>query len=149
MSIDNLAIFQAMNRKLNYLSQRQVVISQNIANADTPDYIPQDVKGPEFRDLIEQKGGKVTLRTGRTYMHGVRAAATDGQHLQTTFSDKTIPGSDEQNAVYEVAPSGNAVDLEEQMVKASDTAMDHGLITSLYRKNVGLLRAAIGQGGQA
>lgn len=149
MSIENLALFQAMNRKLNYLSQRQVVISQNIANADTPNYIPQDVKTPEFRDLIEEQGGRITMRTGRTFLHGVQAAATDSQHLQNTFSDKTIPGSAEQKAVYEVAPSGNAVDLEEQMVKAADTAMDHGLITNLYRKNVGLLQAAIGQGGAA
>lgn len=149
MSIENLALFQAMNRKLNYLSQRQVVISQNIANADTPDYIPQDVKNPEFKDLIEERGGRITLRTGRTFLHGINAVTTDAQHLQDTFSDKTIPGADRQKEVYEVAPSGNSVDLEEQMVKAADTAMDHGLITSLYRKNVGLLQAAIGQGGAA
>jgi len=41
------------------------------------------------------------------------------------------------------------VDLEEQMIKASDTAMDHGLVANLYRKNVGLLQTAIGQNGAA
>ena len=145
MGIENLALFQAMGRKMSYLSQRQVVLSQNIANADTPDYIPQDVKAPDFRDLIEEKGGRITMRTGRTFLQQVRATADDPQHMQTTFSDRTIPGANRQKDVYEVAPSGNSVDLEEQMIKSSDTAIDHGMVANLYRKNVGLLQAAIGQ----
>jgi len=47
------------------------------------------------------------MRTGRTFLHPIHAAADNPQHLQNTFSDRTIPGANRQKDVYEVAPSGN------------------------------------------
>jgi flagellar basal-body rod protein FlgB len=45
---------------------------------------------------------------------------------------------------YEAAPTGNSVVLEEQMMKLAETQMDYRLTTNLYRKNVELLKTAIG-----
>ncbi len=44
--------------------------------------------------------------------------------------------------VDEVAPAGNAVDLEEQMAKVNETAIAHNLTTQLYRKYLNLVRIA-------
>ena len=38
MSIGDSAIFGMMSDKMSWLSQRQRVLSQNIANADTPNF---------------------------------------------------------------------------------------------------------------
>ena len=45
---------------------------------------------------------------------------------------------------YEVAPSGNAVVLEEEMARMARTALDHQLATGLYGKYVGMFRTALG-----
>ena len=50
-----------------------------------------------------------------------------------------------QHGVYEMAPDGNAVVLEEQMAKATQTALDHQLTSNLYRKYLGMVRLALGQ----
>ena len=44
----------------------------------------------------------------------------------------------------EVTPSGNGVDLPDQMRKLAATEQDHQLATGLYRRYVGMLRTAIG-----
>ena len=49
---------------------------------------------------------------------------------------------------YEIAPAGNAVVLEEQMMKIAETQIDYELTTILYRKNVHLLKMALGGGGR-
>ena len=40
MTIDNIGLFQALGAKMDYLGQRQRIISQNVANSDTPGYQP-------------------------------------------------------------------------------------------------------------
>ena len=45
---------------------------------------------------------------------------------------------------YEVAPAGNAVVMEEQIINSNQTSMDYNLITSLYQKNVRMIKTALG-----
>jgi flagellar basal-body rod protein FlgB len=51
-----------------------------------------------------------------------------------------------QKITYEVAPAGNAVIIEEQMVKANETNMEYTLLTNLMRKQSGMIRTALGRG---
>ena len=51
-----------------------------------------------------------------------------------------------QKKTYETKPDGNGVVLEEQMVKSAQNTMDYNLMTTLYEKNVGLIRTAIDPG---
>ena len=52
------ALFQLISARLSWLSQRQGVLSQNIANADTPDYQPQDLRAADFARLVEGFAGR-------------------------------------------------------------------------------------------
>lgn len=125
-----------MGAKMDYLSTRQGVISQNIANADTPGYRPRDLKPVDFGAVIkrtEAGAGGGTLRMAATNP-GHRAAPG------VTANAK----SEKQRETYEVAPVGNAVVMEEQLVKSNETLMDYNLVTSLYQKNVRLLQIAMG-----
>jgi len=135
MDLKNIAIFQAMGAKMNYLSTRQGVIAQNIANADTPEYRPRDLTEVDFGAVLTEITNSKKMRVDKT----------QAGHM--------IPGGDIDDArnrksrfTYEVAPADNAVIIEEQMVKASETSMDYNLMTNLMRKNVGMIQTAIGKG---
>lgn len=136
MTTQNLALFKGMGAKMQYLTQRQTIISQNIANSDTPGYQPRDLTAVDFNSILDtiarksDKSGNITMQK------------SSAGHM--TKASSATPEGKEQRQTYEVAPAGNAVIMEEQMIKSQETIMDYNLITSLYQKNVGMLKTAIG-----
>lgn len=130
----NFNVFDALSRRIDWLSQRQTVLSKNIANADTPGYRPEDLKEPEFESVL------------RRALRPMSPRVTNEGHIDASVPPRRDPQPEEAKETYETAPSGNAVVLEEQMVKVADTQMTHQEMTSLYRKNGGLLKIALGKG---
>ena len=49
MELTSLPMFALIRQRMNWLNQRQEVIAQNVANANTPDYPSQDLKPAKFR----------------------------------------------------------------------------------------------------
>jgi flagellar basal-body rod protein FlgB len=135
MDINNLALFQAVGAKMNYLSTRQGVIAQNIANSDTPEYRPRDLTKVDFGAVLQDVTGSKKVRMERTSSGHMMP----GGNLDSAKSRK-------ERLTYEVAPGDNAVIIEEQMIKASQTTMDYNLMTNLMRKNVGMIQTALGKG---
>ncbi len=135
MDIKNIALFQAMGAKMNYLSMRQGVIAQNIANADTPDYRPRDLTKVDFGAVLKDVTGSKKIRMERTTAGHIMP----GGNLDSAQTRKS-------RIMYEVAPDNNGVIIEEQMIKASQTTMDYNLMTNLMRKNVGMIQTALGKG---
>lgn len=136
MSIGNLPLMRALAGKMDYLDNRQSILSQNIANADTPGYRSKDLAKVDFGSVLKDVG-----KSG------------PGQiHMQTT-SPKHLPSPDDvaqardakDKMTYEVSPDKNGVILEEQLVKASQTQMDYNLVTNLMSKQVALYKIAIGR----
>jgi flagellar basal-body rod protein FlgB len=127
-------LFDLISARSAWLGQRQAVLGQNVAQADTPGYRPRDLKPVSFGALLRHAGG-VPRR--------LEPARTSPAHVA---GQATAPGpfADEQVASYEVTPSGNGVELPEQMEKMAATELDHQLTTSLYRSYVGMLRTALG-----
>lgn len=133
------AIFKALGAKMKYLHQRQTLISQNIANANTPNYKPKDLTEVDF--------GRVMTKVLDDRMDRVRLASTRPGHMPSP-NQVADPRTDDQKSTYEVTPSGNAVILEEQSVKASQTQADYNLMTTIYSKNTGMIKMALGRGGR-
>ena len=76
-------------------------------------------------------------------------AATHSGHIQPVNARTAQPaGTDAIDDVYEVSPTGNEVVLEQQLIRVSETAMQHQLALSLYRKHVGMIRTALGRGAR-
>lgn len=134
MTTDSIGLFKAMTAKMNYLDQRQRVISQNIANSDTPEYQPRDLTPVDFGAAVKKVTGDRT----------VRPELTNPRHM-APGGDIDDPKNREQKTTYEAAPVGNAVIVEEQMINAARTTMDYNLMTTLYQKNVGMIRTALGR----
>ena len=49
-------------------------------------------------------------------------------------------------AAGERTPSGNAIEVEKEMMKVGDTATQHHLVASLYKRHILMVRAALGRG---
>ena len=131
---DELNVFQALSRRMSWLGQRQRVLAQNIANADTPGYVPQDMKDGPFARAVSRRLALVT------------PAATHARHLGAAGSKAQAFAVTDQPDTYEVKPSGNAVVLEQQLMKVTQTQMDHQTMSNLYRKHLRLFQIAIGGG---
>ena len=134
----NTPLFNVLSARMSWLGQRQAVLAQNIANADTPDFRPRDLREKDFLRLAESAAGRPSrlaiAKTAESHMAG-RASATIGLR------------GEEQRTPYETAPDGNAVILEEQTAKASRTALDHQLASNIYKKYVGMFKIALGSNG--
>ena len=127
-------IFDAISRKMAWLGQRQSVLAQNIANADTPDYVPKDLKNSAFARKLEARQAAMAM------------VATHASHLSGGSGPSGPARADEQKRTYEVAPSGNAVVIEEQMIKVGETQMNYQMLSNLYRRHMNMMRAALGRG---
>jgi len=140
MTIQNIPLFFAMGSKMNYLDQRQEVLSHNIANADTPGYRARELSEIDFGRVLDHVNQSNKVRN-------VRLETTQAGHMPPP-NELEDARNQKQRITYEVAPAGNAVIIEEQMVKANQNTIDYNLLTNLMRKNVGMIRTALGRGGQ-
>lgn len=138
MTSENIPLFKALGAKMHYLGQRQKLIAQNIANADTPDYRPKDLVNVDFGQVLDH----VRHEPGR--LSQTRLDASHPTHLKAPNNIESVRDR-KQKVTYEVAPAGNAVIMEEQVIKSRQTAMDYTLMTNLYRKNVNMIKIALGK----
>lgn len=135
MDLSKLPLFEAMTRRMSWLGERQSVLAQNVANADTPGYTAKDVKQPSFAEFVTGASARLPM------------AVTDPRDIVPVHDDggfKLVAQS-----ANERAPDGNAVRLEDQMMKISDTANDYALTTSLYRQQISMLKMVLGGGGSS
>lgn len=119
-----------LTKRLGWLSSRQTVISENIANINTAGYVPRDLKPQSFGAALQ-----ATANPGSP-------VTTSAKHLKGTLAGKA-PGTMAARG-YEAVPTGNSVVMEEQMAKMAETQIDYATMTSLYRKNAGMVRLALG-----
>ena len=142
MTTKNLGLFDAVYANMNYLGQKQKVIAQNIANADTPGYKANELKGsPDFKSMLGSSNGN------RMQLDAPSLKTTSSGHLRIggNASGNTETYKDrEQKVVYEVAPSGNSVVIEEQMIKASEVVGEYRMMSNIHEKYLNMVRAATG-----
>ncbi len=137
MDLGKLPLFSMMSQRLSWLGKRQQVLAQNVANADTPGFHARDLKQPTFRELLGgARGRDVALAATQAAHIAPRGAADTGQHFKM-LEDKD----------GEVSLSGNSVDVEDQMMKVAQSAMDHQFTINLYRKHIAMIKAALGRPG--
>lgn len=130
MDLSQYSLFRLAARRLDYLTERQTVLAQNVANADTPGYQPHDLE-PFERVLADQRHGGATL------------VSTHPQHFSGAQGRGGGIAEGEMAGAYEVSPTGNAVVLEQQMLAVGETAMQHQLASELYRQHMSMLRIAV------
>ena len=128
MESGEIPLFALADRRLAWVDRREALLSQNVANADTPGYKPRDML--PFDQALARAG--MDLAPVRT---------------DPAFLPNAAPRDDAGSVVLsgEQAPDGNAVSLDEQLVRIADTDSAHALVTNLYGKYLGMFRTAIGR----
>lgn len=141
------SILSMFSQRLSWLGKRQEILSENIANVDTPDYRARDLKDTVFRSMLKTRTERVRLATTNKAHVGAAGAAklasTGATGLPRVERDM-VPFTPKADG----GRLGNTVDLEDQLVKMSQTSAEYQFVTSLYRKNVNLIRIALGRGGR-
>ncbi|WP_025560649.1 flagellar basal body protein [Sphingomonas sp. UNC305MFCol5.2] len=129
-------ILAGIRERMQNLSERQRVVATNIANSETPGYKARDVSEPNFAALVGGSGMIAAPRvqlTDRMKSLGAIQPAGSGIVL-----DKDIT---------ETKPDGNNVTLEDQLLKMGEVQADFQAMTGLYRKQMSMLKTALGGRG--
>jgi flagellar basal-body rod protein FlgB len=134
MAISDLPIFSMLRTRMNWHQERQRLLAENVANADTPGYRPRDLTPLDFGRQVQQASGQLQLAlTAPGHLAGAGGTGAGG-----SFG---VEGAGK----YDVKPMGNAENLEDEMMKVAANQMDHQAAISLYARSMGLLKTAIGK----
>ena len=131
MAVDDIPLFTLLKGRLGYLNQRQRLISQNVANADTPGYVGRDLKPFTFDEAMKAQaapGGVAPVRTSAMHLQGTAKPAS-------VWTSKSSPDS-------ETTLDGNSVVLEEQMIKMGEARAAYDTAVGFYQKSLALIRTA-------
>lgn len=135
MGITDIPILSILRTRLDWSQARQRILADNVANADTPNFRSRDLAPLKFDDppLVAPNAvsGLTLTRTAGSHLEGVGLS-------QSPFPNKNTPG-------YEVRPTGNAVNLEEEMMKVAANQMDFQTATALYTRSLNLIKTALGK----
>ncbi len=127
MELSGISFFSLASRRLEWLGESQRVVSENVANADTPGFRAQTTS-----DFSEMVSGATTAGL----------SVTDPQHIQGTTSSGPVRTLEDPNA-WSTTIDGNSVVLEQQAIRASELTGSYQLAATLYRKGHEFLRLSV------
>ena len=114
-------VFALAEKRLEWTGQRQSILAQNIANANTPGYVARDVKS--FGDVLAEQA--------RPSAAGGSSGVSSRSVVDLTTASRSI--------------DGNAVVLDVQLEKVAETDTANQLAMNLYKKYQSMFRTAIGR----
>lgn len=124
-----------MRTRLQWTQERQRVLAENVANSDTPNFQSRDLAPPKFDAPAQVASTLVSrvslMRTEESHFAGAMTASTG--------FESTTGGN------YDVRPTGNAVNLEDEMMKVAANQMDYQAVTALYARSLSLFKTALGK----
>jgi flagellar basal-body rod protein FlgB len=126
-------LLDALQTRMGWLSGRQKLVAENVANASTPGFKPRDLAAQNFDALVKgqgEGGGQLGMAT------------TNASHLQI---EGFKPGAARAVSApdSETTMDGNAVVLEEQMLKMAESRMQFEAAVGFYQKSLAMVRLAM------
>jgi flagellar basal-body rod protein FlgB len=126
-------VLSVLEKGLDASSLRQRVISNNVANVDTPNFKRSDV---DFQSVLgavigenAENGADLPLKV------------TDPQHLTGTTNNAQKAIVTDQNSIYR--NDGNNVDIDREMANVAENGLYYNSVTQTITSQLGLLRMAI------
>lgn len=124
-----LNVFKIAYSMATHAGKRQALVSQNIANADTPGYHAKDIKpfkevyaaGPRPGDMVASRG---------SHLNGNKGSQMDW--AVTTSSEGTDPND-------------NSVSIETEILNGVEVKRQHDRALAIYKSSMNILRASIGR----
>ena len=133
--VDKLDNALHFNREaLNLRAERQKVLANNIANADTPNFKAKDF---DFASELKSAVGK-----GRASGRGIELSTTSSRHLSAHSSRPAV-----RDLQYRVPdqPSldGNTVDMDVERANFADNSMRYQASLTMMKSSISRLKAAM------
>lgn len=129
----DLSVFNLLTSRLNMLETRQKTVAENVANANTPGFVPRDVDMTSFDRVLQRQAAP---SVSKMVLNASRAGHFDGKPVEAS-SVATLKTPDS-----EVTMDGNAVVVEEQMLRLNQIKTDFDTAMSLYQKGLSLIKLA-------
>lgn len=127
---------ELLKSALELSSFRHKVLSQNMANLNTPGYKADEVDAPtQYQDLTGK--GSVSRR--------IRLAKTATSHLDGKQKTGGKFNSHKLKDPYEIKPNGNNVSLPQQMTKISQNQQEYGAALNSYGATNALISTVLGK----
>lgn len=133
MAITDIPIFSMLRTRMDWAQERQRVLAENVSNSDTPHYRARDIAPLKFPEPSQVPMARVAA---------VNLAQTEAAHMAQVGGANPFQ-TDKTH--YDVRPTGNAVNLEEEMMKVAANQMDYQAATALYTRSLNLIKTAIGK----
>ncbi|MBP0615736.1 flagellar basal body protein [Jiella mangrovi] len=114
--MDNVYLFGLTSQRNSWLTARQAVVAENVANADTPDYKTKEIAA--FDDVMKDVG--------------MRMAADDKAHIALGGgSSEGVARTGHQD--WTVAATDKSVTIEEEMLKTGEISRSYSLNSSVMK----------------
>jgi len=130
MPISQIPIFSMLRTRMHWHQERQRLLAENVANAETPKFKPRDLSPPQF---------------DQNPAAALAVAQTNTAHLAGSAASGSGRFALDRRGGFDVRPAGNAVSLEDEMLKVASNQMDYQAATALYTRGLGLLKTALGR----
>jgi flagellar basal-body rod protein FlgB len=124
-----------LENSINYSATKQKVISENIANVDTPNYKAKEVL--PFKKVLENEKNKT-----------ISQSITNEKHI--TFNSKAGTNFNSLSIIdkkVQFNESGNGVDMDQEMVKLAENQIYYNALVDRISGKFQTLRKVI-KGGQ-
>ena len=122
---ENLSVFQTSSAMAGHAAQSQALISQNVANSDTPGYVARQL--PPFSTLYtSSEAGGLQRATRSGHLNG----SVDGFEISAT---EIRSGSN---------PNQNTVSLEGELLRSAEAKSQHDRALAIYKSALDVLRTA-------
>lgn len=130
MPISDIPIFSMLRDRMEWHQERQRVLAENVANADTSNYQAKDLAPTDFsRELSAASVSLATTEPGH-----IGGGSNGGSQFATESSGR-----------FEVRPRGNSVTHEDEMMKVASNQMDFDAVSDLYSRSLALIKLAVGK----
>ena len=126
--MEGLNFFNLASQRLSWLSESQRVVTENVANADTPGFKAKTTGG--FQEMLD------------TATPANRLTTTRAGHLSGSAGPGNVEVREDADTWGETL-NGNTVVLEQQSIKANEIAENYQMASALYRKGHELLQLAV------
>lgn len=127
---EKISVMRVASQMSMHATARQRIISQNIANSNTPNY--------EARDI---ESFSASLSSERLYA-GMRA--TRAGHIYSSGRNSVVTNVIDGGSMSK--PNGNTVSIEQEILKSIEVERQHSKALAVYQHSIDLLKMSIGRG---
>ncbi|WP_122074655.1 FlgB family protein [Pseudophaeobacter sp. EL27] len=124
-----LNVFKIAYSMASHAGKRQALVSENIANADTPGYHAKDIK--PFKEVYAAgaRPGDMVASRG-SHLNGIHGSNMDW--AVTTSADGTDPND-------------NSVSIETEILNGVEVKRQHDRALAIYKTSMNILRTSLGR----